>query len=133
MKSIEASLKVFNDNDNDNDYLTARSNKEGFGGWGGLGGFIMIWNSLQLIFPSPSASAKSNIISISSAETWQSEIKNYFVQNNKYSVCYHLDRKVDHDMVEILPCEEVIVHLVLLGSVQLGEGLRPAENLWFSY
>ena len=32
-------------------------------------------------------------------------------------------------MVEILPGEEVIVHLVLLGSVQLGEGLRPAENL----
>ena len=46
------------------------------------------------------------------------------------SVYYHLNRQVDHDMVEILPGEEVIVHLVFLGSVQLGEGLRPTESLF---
>ena len=32
-------------------------------------------------------------------------------------------------MLEILSCEVVVIKLVLLGSVQLWEGLSPTENL----
>ena len=47
-------------------HLFAKSTKEGLGGSGGFGGLIIIWNSFQLILPSPSLSAKSNIMSMSS-------------------------------------------------------------------
>ena len=50
-----------------------------------------------------------------------------------HSLFYHLDRQVDHDVVEILPGEEVIVHFVFLSSVQLGERFRPTQYLCQHY
>ena len=49
--------------------LAAKSARVGFGGSGAFGGFIIVWNSSQLIFPSLSLSAKLNISSISSSRT----------------------------------------------------------------
>ena len=45
----------------------------------------------------------------------------------------YLDRQVDHDVVEILPGEEVVVHLVFLSPVQFGERFCTTEYLFQNY
>ena len=47
----------------------------------------------------------------------------HFAWTNEMS---HLNRKVEHDVSEVLLGEEMIIHFIFLGSVQLREWLCAA-------